>query len=606
MSTIVTFCEDGPHDSLYFENPEPMFRGDPRSPWVDVLSPKLLQRHLSMIVLQKFTERIGDSLDHISVLSFMDDHFEGFADYLSHFSPDAILLKNNAELNITKFKNSLLGDLKCLKFKRDQHPELYGISQNGKTSNAKSMLDALFEDGIVPTYSFPKNVVSTYITDKNGKLRYQVERGLDVAIGEYAPGRAIVVNKQTYQIGGLYCPGAEFHSGNYSAPARAFVEDPNYLKDVLRCDECGWFGLKEDCVSRCPFCGNPDLSFSRQMLRPWGFAPRNAESIQNAQLDEEYTYVQQPLYSTLPSADDMKQISVNIRMASRTSQRIIMMNEGTCKRGFMLCKDCGAAYPGEDPDVLNKLDRPYKSKYTRQKCKHTNSINVNLGFDFVTDMLVLEIFLDNRLIDTNPETNPWLNRAAQSFAEALRLVSSKELDIDFSELVTGFRRRINATGTFLDIYLYDALSSGAGYAVSVSEEIDILLAKCVELLRGCNCNSACHNCLKHYRNQHVHSLLDRKAGLYLLEWALNGKLPDDIDIAEQKRSIDGLGNILNEYNCHLSYTNDSILINTDKSKRLVVYPAMLKKPVHNDYIFISDYMIKYAKPYAVKIIADSI
>ena len=62
---------------------------------------------------------------------------------------------------------------------------------------------------IIPTYSFPKNVVSTYISDYNGKVIYEVDRGLDIAIGEYAPGRAIVVDKQTYQIGGLYYPGSK-------------------------------------------------------------------------------------------------------------------------------------------------------------------------------------------------------------------------------------------------------------------------------------------------------------------------------------------------------------------------------------------------------------
>lgn len=70
-------------------------------------------------------------------------------------------------------------------------------------------MDALYEEGVIPTYSFPKNVVSTYISDISGKVKYQVERGLDVAIGEYAPGRAIVVDKTTYQIGGLYYPGGE-------------------------------------------------------------------------------------------------------------------------------------------------------------------------------------------------------------------------------------------------------------------------------------------------------------------------------------------------------------------------------------------------------------
>ncbi len=43
LSTIVTFCEGGPHDTLYFNNPVPMFRGDPRRPWIDVKSDKLIQ-----------------------------------------------------------------------------------------------------------------------------------------------------------------------------------------------------------------------------------------------------------------------------------------------------------------------------------------------------------------------------------------------------------------------------------------------------------------------------------------------------------------------------------------------------------------------------------
>lgn len=89
-------------------------------------------------------------------------------------------------------------------------------------------------------------MVSTYITDTNGKVTYEVDRGLDIAIGEYAPGRAIVVDKQTYQIGGFYYPGSERQHGKALTPARTYTEDPNYLKPVLRCPDCGWFGLAEE------------------------------------------------------------------------------------------------------------------------------------------------------------------------------------------------------------------------------------------------------------------------------------------------------------------------------------------------------------------------
>lgn len=157
-----------------------------------------------------------------------------------------------------------------LKEKRDKHPELFETDDDSE-SGRKSLLDALFEDGVIPTYSFPKNVVSTYISGTNGK--YQVERGLDIAIGEYAPGRAIVVDKTTYQIGGFYYPGGNRNEATASSPARPFIQDANYRKSVLTCDKCGWFGLLEDHMEQCPFCGNPTLTAMREMLRPWGFAP---------------------------------------------------------------------------------------------------------------------------------------------------------------------------------------------------------------------------------------------------------------------------------------------------------------------------------------------
>ncbi|WWR14997.1 DUF1998 domain-containing protein [Lachnospiraceae bacterium JLR.KK008] len=121
------------------------------------------------------------------------------------------------------------------------------------------------------------------------------------------------------------------------------------------------------------------------------------------------------------------------------------------------------------------IKRPYHSKFARNGCRHVNVENVNLGYDFITDMLVMEFALDSTRIDTRRNDNPWLNRAALSLAEAIRLAASKALNIEFMELVTGYRLRENAKGFFVDIYLYDSLSSGAGYADSVSEEIEWLL-----------------------------------------------------------------------------------------------------------------------------------
>ena len=614
LSTIVTFCEDGPHDSLYFKDPTPMLRGDPRRPWIDVNSEKLLQRHIAMIALQDYLKLLPSSLDDISAARFLDNELERFLEFLNVFEVKAAssLLRESETLNINAFRESLSTSLCALKEKKDRHPELFGGEEKEdgtpmKGAPAKALLDALYEEGIIPTYSFPKNVVSTYITFPNGRVKYSVDRGLDVAIGEYAPGRAIVVDKETYQIGGFYFPGSERKQGCLKTPAREFIEDPNFVKEIKECS-CGWFGLAEDNDTKCPFCGNTTLQTGRHMLRPWGFAPRNAESIPDAQLSEEYTQVQQPLYSTLADKAGIHLVPgcSNIRVSARSNQRIIMLNRGSSDSGFCVCKDCGAAIPGDDSDKLKDIDRPYRTDYLHGRCRHTSVMNVNLGYDFITDMLVLEIELDDNRINTAPKNNPWLNRAAQSLAEALRIVASKELDIEFTELVTGYRLRKNEDGSFVDLYLYDSLSSGAGYAVSIESEIDSLLQKVKAYLENCNCDSACHNCLKHYRNQYVHGMLDRFAALQLLRWGTNNTLQPSLSQKEQISLVTPLKSILAESNCQVSFSPSGITVKCGRTlKKLEIYPAMWTRPSGVETIFVSDMLIKYAKPYAVTEIIES-
>lgn len=130
-----------------------------------------------------------------------------------------------------------------------------------------------------------------------------------------------------------------------------------------------------------------------------------------------------------------------------------MLNKGVGGKGFTICCDCGAAMPGDDPVVLKDVLRPYRSKFNKTRCSHADTDNVNLSYDFVTDMLVLEFTLDRHLIDVNSQRNSWLNRAGQSLSEALRLAVCQELDIEFTELVTGYRVRHNQDSDFADVYL---------------------------------------------------------------------------------------------------------------------------------------------------------
>ena len=187
------------------------------------------------------------------------------------------------------------------------------------------------------------------------------------------------------------------------------------------------------------------------------------------------------------------------------------------------------------------------------------------------------------------------------------MAACHELDIEFTELVTGYRVRHNRNGDFVDIYLYDSLSSGAGYAVSIESSMQKLLAKTKELLAGCTCDNACHKCLKHYRNQYIHSVLDRHAALELLEWGESGKRASALSDFRQQRLLQSLEHILQISKVHLDTAECPIQAEGQYCKKnIVVYPAMWAKPIADNTIFVSDAHLKYAKPYAIKSIIDSL
>lgn len=255
--------------------------------------------------------------------------------------------------------------------------------------------------------------------------------------------------------------------------------------------------------------------------------------------------------------------------------------------------------------------RVFKECLAQVQCKTVQEeLAAELGCtvsEATTYMLVLEISLDPNKVETDREDNLWVNRAGQSLAETIRLVVSRILDVEFTELMTGYRVRKNQTGAYIDVYIYDSLSSGAGYAVAVASVMPEVLERAEALLKGCDCENACYNCLKHYRNQNVHGMLDRFAALDLLNWAKDNSLAPMLSIDMQKKLLAPLGNVLKYADIILSANGDELSVKKNLfHKALKIYPAMWKKPEAKDTIYISDACVKYAKPSAVKKIIDGL
>ncbi|MEN1478532.1 DUF1998 domain-containing protein, partial [Pseudomonas aeruginosa] len=122
-----------------------------------------------------------------------------------------------------------------------------------------------------------------------------------------------------------------------------------------------------------------------------------------------------------------------------------------------------------------------------------------------------------------------LEDALHTIAEALRLAASRhrQLDLDPAEFGSGFRvvPVLQNEARMLDIFLYDTLSGGAGYAEVAARNLPDILADTLVLLENCTCDTSCTECLDHFHNQHIQDRLDRKLGAALLRYGIFGEEP---------------------------------------------------------------------------------
>jgi len=178
------------------------------------------------------------------------------------------------------------------------------------------------------------------------------------------------------------------------------------------------------------------------------------------------------------------------------------------------------------------------------------------------------------------------------------------LDIEFNEIRSGYRLRYDNAQekAFVDVFLFDSLSSGAGYCSALADRTEELMAEIRKVLSECpaKCDSACHECLMHFWNQRVQSNLDRFAALQLLNWCQHSILPEQLSYEEQEKLLLPLNALGSDYRIE-TRENQHFLIENGKSHKIMVFPAMWSKQYgrnFSDVIAISDNLLKYALPKA--------
>jgi ATP-dependent helicase YprA (DUF1998 family) len=608
VSTVLTYAQTGPHDSFYYNDPGKIVAGDPRNPDIKVDNPKIAKRHVTSFLFQTYFHRwmdehnvaVGGATSALSTaLGKANDFFFGDGSTNPNFDAfetwvDTQVVQATGTLrqqirswipvNLrteTQSIDSWIGNVATelldeLRRQRDALRPLVLPARNDDDDDARhnvlgdeELLEFLFSRGLLPSYAFPTDLTSFTVErpsrDQRGNETTEIvekpQQGIDKALSEYAPGRLIVINKETYRSGGVT---ANVLPTQHDRAAPLFADQTT----LIHCDNCSYvrdLESGEPPATSCPVCAS-ELQ-STAMIVPRVFLPENGRAVDEDDREQDITYATGAQFPVPVGGDDLPPLlraGDSLSYTVATDRKLVTANKGQLQddtyNGFWVCDHCGRSALEDPPTGLHQ--RPYKVEHSFGQPRAPRQCNgqfqkVFLGHIFKTDLLLLRVEIESPIVrDTSdPVVLRALEDSLYSIAEALRLSASRhpQLDLDPSEFGAGFRivPAAEAETTYLDIYLYDTLSGGAGYAELAGRHLEDILNGVQELLEKCHCARSCESCLRHYHNQHLKDRLDRRVAGQLLRYARFGKIPDEESVAEQAAHLRALKRLLelDEYKC---------------------------------------------------------
>lgn len=631
VSSVITYSQNGPHDAHYFLNPKTIVRGSPRNPELKVDNPKIVRRHVHSFLIQTFflecrletspgapatlLKALGGTRsffwgengqpDLTSFQKWLETNVNSqpyrIRNIVTQWLPSDLLIETSHEEWVEKVAVDLLAKLATLKKRvpKEMTADTDESEDDGEEKEAaanfdkEDLLEFLFFHSLLPSYAFPTSLCSFLVEKwhpkKKGweiRLEQMPQQSTNQALSEYAPGRLVVINKKTYRSGGVFANTAPTEENR----AVSLFEKPKVL---VMCDICSYVRDPHAATGApavCPVCQNE--LHRRAVIRPEVFGPESARALPEDDREQDFTYATMAQLPQPVGDEKLQFLSVGEHLKKSYSNeiRLLTLNKGASVQGdfqgFSVCTKCGSAKVNSDtsPHPSGRHSRPYLTK-TREDCDGEFR-DVFLWFDFPTDLLVARIAVHEPIISdlTSLSTVRTLEGAAYSIAEALRLSASrhKQLDLDATEFGAGHRiLPIDENGiVYLDIYLYDTLSGGAGYSELAAKYFDDIVQGAMQILRGCNCESSCTDCLDHFYNQHIKGRLDRRLGASLLEYALSGKIPVLDEVGQQRRALKPLLGLLelDSIACDFVQNGDILCINATRGHRSALvqpYSALL-------------------------------
>lgn len=592
-SVVLTVCRTKSHDLYYFREPRKITGDIPPPPFLTKRMPNIARRFLRKRWLNAGFARLRDSQAGpwpADVMRPPDIHGEFMAtdEYFANGWRERLRAALVAEEASTRQFVSLLCEESPLEFEdvwAGIDDLLREIDQLGirRESKRYGLAHSLAEQGDLPMYGMPTRVRDLYVGHRESSATREnewvtIDRDLDLAVFEFAPGSVIVKDKREHVCIGFTGPLPSFifksPPGMHVTPLSVAFGDPFWM---LECVNCGsWFRLEQqptEQVGDCSSCRSPlEPRRSIECREPLGFRTNFRPS---SDADSEGPSGRHRSIQSEAGAVDLAECQgSNLSMYVSRQIKTYRLNRGALDParpgawlGFsavageerlqrrrrevflddqMIADDyLGGAPDGPDefnPYAVNRASRVNRiwlaaPKTTDAVYLAPTSVPRGLSVDRVVGARTLEGLQGDQALAALASTA--VRAAALSASFILVSRAALELDVDPEEFDVIEPRLFRPRGgTAVPVLQFaDHLVNGAGFCEALGAPDPATGAPLIaSLLRSTvvdedkypldeftrddherTCEQACYRCLLRYRNQPYHGLLDWRLGLAFLQ-----------------------------------------------------------------------------------------
>lgn len=538
VASVLTYAQNRSHDQYYFSNPPRIVSDPPHIPRLHVDNRIIARRHVRALVLQRFFHQwaptksgtvIGGTLNAWGDIRHFNQE-NGIQELQRWIRANRLPLARRSRLIVEPtFADNIDDWITEIADEVAQHQQ--------NRAGGDDVLGSLLDTGYLPRHAFPIDVVSLWTDPPPTGANYRergVQRDLGIALSEFAPGAEIVRKKRLYSVVGLYDPY------NYT---------PNYhpVSQLIECKACHAVQLSTMSSTnpdQCDVCGSHHLSIM-PIIQPQGFCSEwtgpntGGRRYQGGGRERAGTST----VARLAIGDDsfmspnsiIPDFAHNLHVLVRTGDlHVINRGPDRSNPGFRICPQCGRnlsdnetthTYPAHIPPFEGRNRGPRAG----QQCSnaHPSTNRVLLGYGFPSEVILLGVDLP---LSMDADVRSASGRAVWlSFGTLVLNAASRILNINPDDLHVDVRPVARPNGRVHgEVYLYDTLPGGAGYARDIQANLETILRNAHENSQCCpnsDCGGACYSCLLDYHNQFYHALLDRSLGYSILEYLLNNSHP---------------------------------------------------------------------------------